>query len=253
MNDIDRIYDADVYGPDGAKIGSAAQIYLDNDSGKPEWVAVRTGLFGKRESFVPLAQATLSGDRLDVPFGKDKVKDAPNIDTDGALSPAQEDELYSYYDMSSVDGRESASDDATGTGVDGNRSDLAANDGAMTRSEERLRTGTRTEQAGTARLRKHVVTEQQQVTVPVTREEIRVEREPITDANVGDATSGPDISEDEHRVTLHAERPVVTTETVPMERVRLGTETVTDTETVTGQVRKEQIDTDLPETNPRRS
>ena len=244
INELDRIYDADVYGPDGTKIGSAGQIYLDDDSGQPEWVAVRTGLFGAKESFVPLAEATLSGDRLDVPFGKDKVKDAPNIDTDGELSPAQEDELYRYYGMSAVDGQESGS---------GHTSQTRTDDTAMTRSEEQLRTGTRTEQTGTARLRKHVVTEEQQVTVPVTREEIRVEREPITDANAGDAMSGPDISEDEHQVTLHAERPVVTTEAVPMERVRLGTETVTDSETVTGTVRKEQIDTDLPEAAPRRS
>jgi uncharacterized protein (TIGR02271 family) len=111
----------------------------------------------------------------------------------------------------------------------------------MTRSEERLVAGTRTEDTGRARLRKHVVTEQQQVTVPVSREEVRLEREPITDANRGDATSGPDISESEHEVTLHAERPVVDTETVPVERVRLNKETVTDQQNVSGEVRKEQI------------
>ena len=77
-----------------------------------------------------------------------------------------------------------------------------------------------------ARLRKHVVTEQQQVTVPVSHEELRVEREPITDANRGDAYDGPSISEEEHEVTLRAERPVVSTETEAVERVRLGTETV---------------------------
>jgi uncharacterized protein (TIGR02271 family) len=117
----------------------------------------------------------------------------------------------------------------------------------MTRSEEEVRVGTagveRTE-TGRARLRKYVVTEEQQVTVPVTREEVRVEREPITDANVGDALSGPDIAEGEHEVVTHEERPIVTKETVPKERVRLETETVTDQETVTEDVRKERIDVD---------
>ena len=80
--------------------------------------------------------------------------------------------------------------------------------------------------------------------MPVTREEVRLEREPITDANVGDALDGPAISEEEHEVTLHAERPVVTTEAMPVERVRLGKETVTDQETVSGEVRKEQIEMD---------
>jgi uncharacterized protein (TIGR02271 family) len=114
----------------------------------------------------------------------------------------------------------------------------------MTRSEEQLRVGTTTEEAGRARLRKYVVTENVTKTVPVSREEVRVEREPITDANVGKAMDGPAISEEEHEVTLTAERPVVEKEAVPVERVRLDTETVTDEVTVDETVRKEQIDTD---------
>ena len=117
-------------------------------------------------------------------------------------------------------------------------------DDAMTRSEERLNVGTQARETGRARLRKYVTTENVQQTVPVQREEVRVEREPITDANIGDATSGPAISEDEHEVVLHEERPVVEKETVPVERVRLDTETVTDDVTVSDEVRKEQIDTD---------
>jgi uncharacterized protein (TIGR02271 family) len=116
----------------------------------------------------------------------------------------------------------------------------------VTRSEEQLRVGTERVEAGRARLRKYVVTEQQTVQVPVSHEEIRVEREPITDANRDAALSGADITEEEHEVVLTAERPVVTTEAVPVERVRLGTETVTETETVSGQVRKEQIELDAP-------
>ena len=94
-------------------------------------------------------------------------------------------------------------------------------DDAMTRSEERLNVGTRSEEVGRARLRKYVVTENVTETVPVSREEVRVEREPITDANLGNAMSGPAISEEEHEVTLHAERAVVEKEAVPVERVRL--------------------------------
>ena len=121
----------------------------------------------------------------------------------------------------------------------------------MTRSEERLVADTRREQVGKARLRKYVVTEQEQVSVPVSREEVRLEREPITEANRGDALSGADITEAEHEVTLHAERPVVDTEAVPVERVRLGKETVTEEETVSGEVRKEQIDFDDPRNDRR--
>jgi uncharacterized protein (TIGR02271 family) len=118
-------------------------------------------------------------------------------------------------------------------------------DDAMTLSEERLNVGTQRREAGRARLRKYVVTENVTQTVPVSREEVRIEREPITDANIGDATSGPDISEEEHEVILHEERPVVEKEAVPVERVRLDTETVTDEVTVSDEVRKERIDTDV--------
>src|SRR3954452_3093194 len=94
---------ADVYGTDGAKIGTAGQVYLDNGTGEPEWVAVRTGLFGTRESFVPLSRATFGGDRIDVPFDKETVKGAPQIDADGDLSPAEENQLYSYYGIGNGD------------------------------------------------------------------------------------------------------------------------------------------------------
>jgi uncharacterized protein (TIGR02271 family) len=245
-NDIQQITGADVYGPDDTKIGTVGDVYLDNKSGEPEWVTVKTGLFGTKQSFIPLDGASFTGDRLDVPFGKDQVKDAPRIDADGDLSPTAEDELYAYYGRSSTDGRETttAGDRDTRRDYSGDDSTGRSTDDAMTRSEERLVAGTRTEEAGKARLRKHVVTEQQQVTVPVTREEVRLEREPITDENVGRATDGPAISEDEHEVTLHAERPVVDTETVPVERVRLNKETVADEQSVGGEVRKEQIEFD---------
>src|SRR4051812_4266963 len=101
QNDLQQISGADVYATDGDKIGSASQVYLDNQSGNPEWVSVKTGLFGTKESFVPLQDAKLNGDRIEVPTDKAKVKDAPRIDVDGDLSQAQEDELYAYYGLSS--------------------------------------------------------------------------------------------------------------------------------------------------------
>jgi uncharacterized protein (TIGR02271 family) len=114
----------------------------------------------------------------------------------------------------------------------------------MTRSEENLRVGTQKVEAGRVRLRKYVVTEEVSTTVPVSHEEVRVEREPITDANRDAATSGPEISEEEHEVVLHEERPVVQKEVVPVERVRLNTETVAGEETVSDNLRKEVIETD---------
>ena len=114
----------------------------------------------------------------------------------------------------------------------------------MTRSEEELNVGTTQRESGRVRLRKYIVTEDVQTTVPVSREEVRIEREPITDANVGDATSGPDISDEEHEVTLHTEEPVVEKRVVPKERVRLDKDTVTEERQVSESVSKEQIEVD---------
>ena len=117
-------------------------------------------------------------------------------------------------------------------------------DDAMTRSEEELRVGTRETESGRVRLRKYVVTEEVQQTVPIRREEVRVEREPITDANVDQATTGPEISEEEHEVVLHEEEAVVEKRVVPKERVRLDKDTITEEEQISEEVRKEQIDVD---------
>jgi uncharacterized protein (TIGR02271 family) len=271
---LDRVIGADVYDNDGDKIGTASEVFLDDQSGNPEWVTVKTGLFGSKETFVPLRDADLTGNGVRVPVSKAAVKDAPKIDQDGHLSPEEESALYRHYSVSgTTDTTQHVATDTTTTTTDttSNTSGFAGTagnagtagfqernqhgtvghdtsgpttDDAMTLSEERLNVGTQRVEAGRARLRKYVVTENVTQTVPVTHEEVRVQREPITDANMGNAMDGPAISEEEHEVVLHAEQPVVAKEAVPVERVRLDTETVTEQQTVTDTVRKEQVDTD---------
>jgi uncharacterized protein (TIGR02271 family) len=255
-NELGTVPGSTVYGADGKKIGTAGQVYLDDQSGEPEWVTVNTGLFGTNESFVPLRNAEVTDDGLTVPYSKDQVKDAPNVDPDnGHLDESEEQRLFSHYDLTSdraatqrtnaamagtadydVDG------DTRSEGRVGHDTSGRTTDEAMTRSEEQLQVGTETREAGRARLRKYVVTEEQNVTVPVTREEVRIEREPITDGNREAAMSGPDLSEEEHEVVLHEEQVVVDKQAVPVERVRLDKEQVTEQETVSEQVRQERIE-----------
>jgi uncharacterized protein (TIGR02271 family) len=241
----------------GDKLGTIDAIYLDDETGQPEWATVTSGLFTATTAFVPLAQAQDTGDSVQVPYDKDQVKNAPTMQADGNLSQDEEAELYRHYGLDysqhrSDSGLPAGERDRDRDGIDDHVQDTAVGrdtsgpttDDAMTRSEEELRVGTQTRERGRARLRKHVTTEQQTVTVPVSREEVRVEREPITDANIDDATSGPAISEEEHEVTLREETPVVEKRAVPRERVRLDTETVTDERQVSEEVRKEQIQVD---------
>jgi len=273
-NDVTQLRGQELVDRDGDKIGKIDEIYLDEQTGQPEWMAVKTGLFGSRVSFVPLAQASMEGDVVRVPYEKAQVKDSPNAEADGQLSQDEEARLYSHYGLdygehhsdsglpegggrfdSGTDvgttgrtdttmDRDFDRDTTTDRGTVGHDTSGPTTDDAMTRSEEELKVGTAKREAGRARLRKYVVTENVTQTVPVQREEVRVEREPITDANVGNAMDGPAISEEEHEVVLHEETPVVEKNVVPKERVRLDKDTHTSEETVSEDVRSEQIEVD---------
>jgi len=259
----------------GDKVGAIGQIYLDDSTGAPSWVTVRTGLFGTAETFVPVQDARVDGQDLVVAYTKDTIKSAPRVDADGSLSPEEEQALYRHYDLhddpattapvtadspatGGWDGKGGVPSDLDDPSEEGDhRPDISdrtvgydrsgpTTDDAMTRTEEQVQVGTRTRETGRARLRKHVVTEQVSQTVPVRKEKLTLESEPITDANRGAALSGPAISEEEHEVVLHDEVAVAEKEAVAVERVRVGKETVTEQQTVSADVRKEQIELDEP-------
>jgi uncharacterized protein (TIGR02271 family) len=257
MSDPNTITGAPVYGSDGEKLGKVHSIYYDNDTNKPEWAAVKSGLFGGHVSLVPLNQGSWDGGTLTVPFDKESLTNAPHHDPDREISRTDEEELYRHYGISTdrpgaplavgqQDPRagDQRRDRAGETGIQGRDTSGPTTDEAMTRSEEQLHVGTETREAGRARLRKHIVTENVSTTVPVSHEEVTLEREPITEADRGAAMAGGELTEEEHEVTLHAERPVVEKEAVPVERVRLGTETVTEQHQVEETVRKERIEAD---------
>ncbi|WP_328449036.1 PRC and DUF2382 domain-containing protein [Amycolatopsis sp. NBC_00438] len=280
-----ELIDSAVVDPNGHKLGKVGNVYLADATHQPEWITVKTGLFGTKESFVPLSGAHTDQDGVHVQVDKDSVSDAPRIDADGHLSPEESAQLYKHYGLpvprTSPDGRmddrmaqgkgngrEQSGMDSAGTrqaamgdagrgrsemdsaGRGRSEMDAAGRDKAgrdkmgrdgdrtMTRSEERLNVGTEQVETGHVRLRKYVVTEEQQITVPVSHEEVRIEREPIKDGAGGRA----EIGEDEQDIILHAEKPVVNKETVAVERARLKTETVTEDQTVSGKVRKEQFE-----------
>ncbi|UNO39773.1 PRC and DUF2382 domain-containing protein [Streptomyces sp. MST-110588] len=258
---------------EGNKVGSVQQIYRDDATNAPEWITVRTGLFGMKETFVPLAGARRVNDEIQVPYAKDKIKDAPRIDADGHLEPSEERELYRHYGMTRPGtaaagtaplGRTgTASPDRTrmtghaplagagaGAGMAMARGQAGATERGveqnpeMTLSEEHLRVGTEEHESGRARLVKHVVTDEVTRTVPVSHEEARLVREKISEEDRRRGRTAPRIGEGEVEVVLHEEEAVVSKETVPVERVRLETERVTENREVTAEVSKEQAEFD---------
>jgi uncharacterized protein (TIGR02271 family) len=243
-------------GGDGSKLGKIEEIYLDAETDRPEWALVQTGLLGGKSSFMPLRDAHSDGEQVVAPYSKDQVKDAPKVDPSGELSQQEEVDLYHHYGIEYGESRsetglsggdagtgdEDRRDRGRGAGVMGRDTTGPTTDEAMTRSEEELRVGTAQRESGRARLRKHVVTEDVTTTVPVEREEVRIEREPITDSNRDAATAGGDLTEEEHEVALHEEEVVVDKTVVPKERVRMDKDVSTEEREVSEQVRKEQIE-----------
>jgi|tagenome__1003787_1003787.scaffolds.fasta_scaffold20987798_7 uncharacterized protein (TIGR02271 family) len=268
------------YGQDGSKLGTIEAFFADDRTGAPTWVAVSTGLFGTRHSIAPVIDATFADGALRLPVTADAVKSAPPMNGDH-LDPADEAMLRRHYGLAdtapvgdtgpAVDARPAV---GAGPAVDtppvvdtapgprhaappAGETDTQviapppASDGAMTRSEEQLRVGTERVATTRTRLVKYVVTEDVQITVPIRREEIRVEEVPL-DEQVRDSGDTELLVADPvpasgglpEEIILHTERPVVTVEVVPVERVRLRTQVVEGQETVTERVQREQIAVD---------
>ena len=241
--DINRIEGSTVHDNSGGKIGKVGQIFLDDHSGDPSWITVSTGFFGTSETFVPVEGARFDGDDLLVAYDKDKIKGAPHMEVDQHLSETEEADLYRYYGLQQGVGHptgrtgtadvtdEQASTDTTRT----------TGDASMTLSEERLEVGKESREAGRARLRKYTTTETETVQVPVTKEKLVVERNPVS----GEHAAGPISDTDQvEEITLREERAVIDKETVAVEEVRIGKEQVTEHETVSAEVRKEHVDVD---------
>jgi|tagenome__1003787_1003787.scaffolds.fasta_scaffold20214354_2 hypothetical protein len=166
INDVQTWRGRDALGAGGDKVGTIEDIYLDRESGEPEWVAIKTGLFGGKVSFAPLAEAQADGDAIQLPYDKAQIKDAPRVEADGELSTAEEAELYRHYGRSYEAGDTGDRHDTSGP----------TTDSAMTRSEEELRVGTAERETGRARLRKHAVVENVETSVPV-----RLEKETVAE------------------------------------------------------------------------
>ena len=262
------------YGPDGEKIGTVEHFFTDDRTGAPTWVAVSTGLFGTRHSVVPATDATFADGSVRLPVTKDAVRTAPSV-SDQHLAPEDEALLRQHYRLDAAGMPQSPDDvtthdlsrlptdaEASSLHQDTLDTDRAATrgetvpvaavppppaEGAMTRSEEQLRVTLQRYAAKRVRVVKYVVTEEVTVTVPVRREEIRIEEVPL-DADASTSAAGavdtlapaglPEV------IVLHAERPVVGTEVVPVERVRLSTELVTEHVQVRDTVRRERVDVD---------
>jgi stress response protein YsnF len=282
--DVSAAIGSTAYGSDGESVGTVETFYTDDVTGATTWVSVSTGLLGRKQAIAPADGATFADGRLQLPVPAASVSSAPRLAGEH-LSPEDEEALRRHYAQAGT-----GSDDdverppavdveatqamATPARTAPDRNGTGGRDGSMVRSEEQLRVGTEQVTAKRMRVVKYVVTEEVQISVPIRREEIRIEEVPVDalDSDGGVLTEGEPLqagyATDElaggtraggsptdglpDEIVLHAERPVVTVEVVPVERVRLSTELVAGQTSVSETVQREQVTVDQHPV-PRRS
>ena len=244
MATIDQVKDArgmPVVDVDGEPIGTVEEIFLDVETQQPEWIGIGTGFFGTKRVLVPVKGAEFERERVVLPYAKDEVKDAPDIDSD-EISQETEQQLAAHYGIDYSERR-------SGTGLPEGAADAPtrreAGEQELTRSEEELRVGKRAVATGTVRLRKWVETEPVEADVELRREKVRIEREPLNQP-VDEAALG----EAEVEVPLSREEAVVQKQAVAKERITLDKDVETERETIRDEVRKERVDVEGEDQKP---
>ena len=230
VDQVQEMRGTPVFSSDGEKIGKVEEIFVDEQTRKPEWIGIGTGFFGTKRVLVPTQGANVKSDGFTIPYPKDQVKDSPHIDSDD-LSQETERDLYAHYGLGYSESR-------SDTGLpEGSYSPSDNDKTSLTRSEEELAVGKRSVESGKARLHKWVETEQVEADVELRRETAHVTREPINES-----VSGAEIGTEEVEMSLHHEEAVVQKDTVAKERVSLAKDIETETETVRDEVRKERVE-----------
>jgi uncharacterized protein (TIGR02271 family) len=268
----DQLVGAPVTDCDGLAIGIVEQVFRDDADGTPSWARVRSA---KGLHFVPLSGSRMtSSGGLSVPFDSQTIMTEPGMNVGRHMSAEQEEQLRSYFGMGVPAQRtgetqpeaaqpEAAQPEAAqpkpawsereqpaeatqpeSYAASGQPSQapgmetVSSDQGWLTRCEERFSVNLEPRESGRVRLHKYVDSEPIQETITVYREEYAIERIPVS----SDDAISADLGESEQEVILHETRPIVTKETVPIERVRLSVRTVEDEQTVTGELLRERIE-----------
>ena len=235
-----------VYDSSGAKIGSVEEIFVDEQTEQPEWIGLGTGFLGTKRVLVPVEGAERRGDGFYVPYAKDQIKNAPDIDAD-ELSQETEQDLYAHYGLSYSERRSDTGLPEGGMPQAGRERVGTADEAELVRSEEELQVGKRQVEAGRVRVRKWVETEPVEADVELRRETARVSRQPIDQP-----VSGAEIGEQEIEVPLEAEEAVAQKQTVAKERIDIDTDVERERETVRDEVRKERVEIEGDDVEERR-
>jgi len=260
----DQLFGCEVTDSNGKKIGKIDGVWVDDATNALEFIGVKIGMLMGKTHIIPVTQGQTGGGTISVPYAESKIKDAPSFGADDELSPDDEDGIYSYYGVDRSTGQSPSglpAGEQTGgyTTTGANTRDYQTTDTntrdydtsgtgerGMKLSEEQLQVGKRQVESGRVRLRKVVHTERQEVPVELRRENVQVERTAATGTDVPDTA----FQEQEIDVPLTREEPVVDKQARVTGEVQLNKTTETETRTVGGEVRSEDVDV-VDDTNVR--
>ena len=232
---------SEVLDSSGTPVGRISTVYVDPDTQRPQWGLLDTGLGGKH-TFVPLAGAKPSASGIAVPYERELIRKAGAIDPEtlDELSMEEEAALAKHYGLGY-----STTESSTGVVSDAPAGALVepGSQTSMTRSEEEMKVAVTRRPSELVRLKKTITTEKVSQSVTLQKEELQVERVAIS-AEKADQIEPGEIAEEEYEVTLMQEEPVVSTKVVPVERVTVRKDSHTEEQTVSADLRREQISVD---------
>jgi uncharacterized protein (TIGR02271 family) len=266
LENLTQLRGKTVYGRDGEKVGKVEDFYVDEETGEPEWMGLGTGFFGTKHVIVPVAGYSIRDEDVYVPYEKDMIKDAPDIDSD-EIDEERGGQLYEYYGLRrnyyQDEGQRGAQSGTgmtgqTGTSMSGqsqapmtgqsenemtgrSQAPMTSQESSqsVTRHEEDLHVGTRNVEAGRVRLRKWVETQPVSEDVQLRRETARIERQPLNEP-----ATNADLGEREIELTLEREEPVVEKQVMAKERVTLNKDVEERIERVEAQLGRERVEVD---------
>lgn len=255
--DLRRFLDYTVCDRDGSKIGSIDAVWEDH-TGRPAYVAVRTGWLGLgRAHVVPAQQAEVNEQKkiVRLPFTAAEIKSAPSFDSQDDINEDSEFTISSHYGLERdwyrdhgqarlEDDPELRGDDTTLRAEDTLPPPLAqparGDDTRIRLNEENIRVGKREVEAGGVRLRKIVRVETVDVPVELKREEIAIERTPVS--GEGGTVSDASFAEDDIFIPLRREEPVIEKSVRAREEIRVTKRSETEKENVSGEIRREGVE-----------
>ena len=262
---IHDLLDYQVLDQAGNDIGALHSFWSDPATGRLEFVGVKTGwLFGQNHVLpVDKVQFDDAARTVRVPYDAEFIKGAMSIDADAEISDEQEAEIYRYYNVRARAASTSTTETtatttrAANTAAAGytaaatSTTDRTAETTARTATggdtievpltEEQVKVGKRTVDAGQVRLRKIVRTEIVNQPVEVRREDVVIERVPAGEVRAGGAVAS-DFKEEVIDVPLSREEVVVSKEAHVTGAVRVNKTAVAETQQVSETVRKEDVE-----------